>query len=296
MSEILVADLDEAIVEQLESRARNSGRSLQAELKAYPGAGSPVCVGAALAGGVPLARRIRSAPLSATGLRPIVPTCWPRTGRGECRRGITGDSPPSSLVVDASVVIKWHVAEIHADAALRLLADDAPALHVPDLMFPEVGNILWKKIRRGDLTEEQARRIAHLVAVAPLEVHRSAPLLEAALEIAMRTGRTVYDSLYVALAVQMDCRLVTADERLYNALKDGPLGAHILWVEDDLGIPTVGDDESFDVTGLAGPYSADEIELVYSFFTGDRLADADLTQLVGLADLRELVSTEPQDH
>ena len=35
------------------------------------------------------------------------------------------------LVVDASVVIKWHVAEIHADAALRLLEDDAPALHVP---------------------------------------------------------------------------------------------------------------------------------------------------------------------
>jgi predicted nucleic acid-binding protein len=137
--------------------------------------------------------------------------------------------------VDASVVIKWHVAEIHADAALRLLGDDAPTLHVPDLMFPEVGNILWKKIRQGDLTAEQAREIAHLVAVAPLEVHSSAPLLEAALEIATRTGRSVYDSLYVALAVQLDCRLVTADERLYNALKDGPLGAHILWVEDVLG-------------------------------------------------------------
>ena len=63
-------------------------------------------------------------------------------------------------------MIKWHVAEVHTDAALRLLRDDAPVLHVPDLMFPEVGNILWKKIRRGDLTEEQARGIAHLVAVA----------------------------------------------------------------------------------------------------------------------------------
>jgi predicted nucleic acid-binding protein len=101
----------------------------------------------------------------------------------------------SFLVVDASVVIKWHVAENHAEAARRLLGDDAPALHVSDLMFPEVGNILWKKIRRNDLTEEEARRIAHLVVVAPLDVHPSAPLLEAALEIATRTGRTVYDSL-----------------------------------------------------------------------------------------------------
>jgi predicted nucleic acid-binding protein len=141
------------------------------------------------------------------------------------------------LVVDANVVIKWHVHEIHSDAARRLLGDDAPELHVPDLVYPEVGNILWKKIRRGDLTEDEARRIARLVAVAPLEVHDSAPLWEAALEIAVRTGRTVYDGLYVALAVQMDSRLVTADEKLFNALKDGPLGARLLWIEDDLGFP-----------------------------------------------------------
>ena len=55
----------------------------------------------------------------------------------------------------------------------------------------------------------------------------------------MQTGRTVYDSLYVALAVQMDCRLVTADEKLYHALKGGPLHTSILWVEDDLGIPAI---------------------------------------------------------
>jgi predicted nucleic acid-binding protein len=153
--------------------------------------------------------------------------------------GGTPATPQLLLVVDASVVIKWHVDENHADAARRLLGDGAPALHVPDLMFPEVGNILWKKTRRNDLTEEEARRIAHLVVVAPLDVHPSAPLLEAALEIAIRTGRTVYDSLYVAMAVRLDCRLVTADERLHNALKDGPLGGYILWVEDDLGMPVV---------------------------------------------------------
>src|SRR4051794_27983590 len=151
-------------------------------------------------------------------------------------------------------------------------------------MFPEAGNILWKKVRRGDLTEEQARGIAHLVAVAPLEIHPSAPLLEAAFEIATRTGRTVYDSLYVALAVHLACRLVTADEKLYNALKDGPLGAHILWVEDDLGITAVGKTEDFVISGdIVIPYSADEIELMYSFFTGDRLADAELAPLAARA-------------
>lgn len=143
---------------------------------------------------------------------------------------------PACLVVDANVVIKWHVVEVHTDAALRLLREDAPELHVPELVFPEVGNILWMKVRRGDLTEDAAREIGRLVTTAPLVVHPSAPLLEAALEIAMRTGRTVYDSLYVALAIQMESRLVTADEELYNALKDGPLGGYVRWVEDDPGI------------------------------------------------------------
>jgi hypothetical protein len=51
--------------------------------------------------------------------------------------GQAGTSP-ACLVVDANVVIKWHVAEVHTDAALRLLRDDAPALHVPELVFSEL--------------------------------------------------------------------------------------------------------------------------------------------------------------
>jgi hypothetical protein len=74
------------------------------------------------------------------------------------------------------------------------------------------------------LTEEQPRRIAHLVAVAPLAVHPSSPLLEAALEIAMRTGRMVYDSLYLALAVQMDGRLNKTTQR-GKRIEESPDGA-----------------------------------------------------------------------
>lgn len=47
------------------------------------------------------------------------------------------EMPSAWLVVDASVVIKRHVTEVHSDAALRLIQDDASALHVPDLMWVE---------------------------------------------------------------------------------------------------------------------------------------------------------------
>ena len=52
----------------------------------------------------------------------------------------------SSYVVDASVAIKWFFPQVYAENARRLLASDHNLL-VPDLVFPEVGNILWKEVR-----------------------------------------------------------------------------------------------------------------------------------------------------
>ena len=147
-----------------------------------------------------------------------------------------------TVVVDASVAIKWFLPELHDDAALRLLRAEH-RLVAPDLLFPEVGNVLWKRVRRREATASEAGAVLDALVAVPLEVHASQPMMPVAFEIACATGRTVYDSLYVALAVLLDCRRVTADERLYNALKDGPLGAHILWVEDDLGMPAAGEGE-----------------------------------------------------
>ncbi len=65
------------------------------------------------------------------------------------------------------------------------------------------------------------------ISKVPLAVTPSRDLMEAALEIALAHGRTVYDAIYVALAVARDCALVTADERLVRALGGGPLARHV---------------------------------------------------------------------
>lgn len=135
-------------------------------------------------------------------------------------------------VVDASVVVKWFVPEVHTDAALRYL-DDAHERLAPDLLLPETGNILWKKVRLGEIAEGEGRKILRAVGAAPLRFHASAFLMEPAFEIANATGRSVYDSLYLALAVAQGCRLVTADRRLYNALHGGPLARSLQWVEEN---------------------------------------------------------------
>jgi predicted nucleic acid-binding protein len=68
----------------------------------------------------------------------------------------------SVFVVDASLVIKWFVPEVDSAAARRWL--DAPHDYIaPDLLFPEGGHTVWKKVRRGRF----ARRLAAHPLLAP---------------------------------------------------------------------------------------------------------------------------------
>jgi predicted nucleic acid-binding protein len=134
------------------------------------------------------------------------------------------------IVVDASVAMKWFVPEIHSAAAARLL-DPAIVLCAPDLIGPAFGNILWKKVRRAEITRNEAGEILGAFAALPLEIRSSAALLGAAFEIAVEFDRSVYDSLYLALAVAEECALVTADAKFHAVVAASPLASHVLWVD-----------------------------------------------------------------
>lgn len=137
----------------------------------------------------------------------------------------------SDLVVDASVAVKWFLPEIHGEAALRLL-EGQYTLRAPDLIFSEFGNVLWKRFRKGQISRKEAIVTTEALLALPLQVESSQSLIPAALEIACSAHRTVYDSLYLAVAIAHQCRVVTADSKLHNALKRGALSPHLLWVED----------------------------------------------------------------
>lgn len=121
-------------------------------------------------------------------------------------------------VVDASVAIKWYVAEEESLAAAQLL-DVLEELLVPDLIFPEIGNILWKKIRRGQLPSDKAVAILKLVEQLPMQIHESRTLIDEAFRIAIEFGVTVYDALYLAVATVEDAAFVTADRKLLRLAK-----------------------------------------------------------------------------
>jgi predicted nucleic acid-binding protein len=137
----------------------------------------------------------------------------------------------SSFVVDASVVVKWFVPEIHSDAACRLLTLPHEYL-APDLVFAETANTIWKKIRRGELTAEDGRRLVTEIGRIAVDTVPCRVLAVDAHALANATGRTVYDSLYLALAIRLKTRMLTADERLVAAVSAFPMTAvHIQLVQ-----------------------------------------------------------------
>lgn len=137
----------------------------------------------------------------------------------------------SIFVVDASVAIKWFLPEIHSDAALRLLAQHH-TLQAPDLIFSEFGSVLWKRVRKNQISKNEANASLDGLLTLHLQVQPSQLLIPLALEIACGENRTVYDSLYLAAAMTLQSLLVTADAKFYRTLSKGPFSAHLLWVED----------------------------------------------------------------
>jgi predicted nucleic acid-binding protein len=135
------------------------------------------------------------------------------------------------FVVDASVVIKWFVPELYSDRARRLLA----AMHQylsPDLLFPEVGNAIWKKVRRGELTAEEGERLAVDIVSIAVETVSTCGLMIDAQALAIATGLTVYDAMYLTLAVRLKTELITADDRLSRTAAAHPMvAAHVRLVQ-----------------------------------------------------------------
>ena len=137
----------------------------------------------------------------------------------------------TAYVVDASVAVKWFVPEIHSEHALCLLRKRFD-LKAPELIQAEFGNILWKKCRAGELYGITAGEILDSFKRSPLEVRPHGAYLKLAWELAMKHRQTVYDSLYLALAMTEKARMVTADRKFFDALAGTPAERDLLWIED----------------------------------------------------------------
>ncbi len=130
----------------------------------------------------------------------------------------------AACVIDASVAIKWVITEAGTEEANHLRATGT-VFHAPGLIVPEIGNILWKKVVRRELTSAEAGLACRLLCFASIEIHDMQRHSSSALTMALALGHPVYDTTYLALAEALDIPMVTADRRLVNKLSGMKAGA-----------------------------------------------------------------------
>ena len=141
----------------------------------------------------------------------------------------------SGYVVDASVAVKWLVQEPFSEQAAGLL-NDAVTLIAPELLFAEAANALWAMCRRGDISKTEFTEAINVLKAAPVAVPASMHrLVAAAGRLATDIDHPVYDCVYLALAMQEQYPVVTADRRFYETVSRHPyLSDKIVHVE---GLP-----------------------------------------------------------
>lgn len=125
------------------------------------------------------------------------------------------------IVVDSSVAIKWFVPQPNSTKAREILSayqDGGLLLLAPDLIYAEVGNIIWKLHRFQGVSEVDAEAILNTFQSIAFVITLSASLLDDAYRLAVAHQRTVYDSLYIALSLRRQCQFVSADEKLVNSV------------------------------------------------------------------------------
>jgi len=123
-----------------------------------------------------------------------------------------GSAPQTRFVLDTSVALAWYVPESASQASRtyldRLLRGAIQCL-VPDLHFWEFANALRTRVRRGEITEGVAREVFDLhldLDLEPVEPDR-----RRVLEVALEYGATVYDAVYIALALDQDAVFLTGE-------------------------------------------------------------------------------------
>jgi len=125
-------------------------------------------------------------------------------------------------ILDSSVAFKWVVPEALTDKALLLRDDYRNGVHEllsPDIFPIEIIHALTKAERQGRIVPPQGGIHWHdLMKTAPLLIP-SIPLVPRAYAIASQARIGVYDCLYVALSEKENCGLVTADDKLVNAMQ-----------------------------------------------------------------------------
>jgi predicted nucleic acid-binding protein len=129
-------------------------------------------------------------------------------------------------VVDVSVAVKWVIAVEHSVLAEALRGGQMIA---PSLLLIECANALLRRARSGDIPTESVAGKVGALRVAPVRLVPAERHLEAAITLATQLRHSLYDCLYLTLALREGAQLITADRRFVGRVRrDGALAGSVI--------------------------------------------------------------------
>jgi predicted nucleic acid-binding protein len=132
----------------------------------------------------------------------------------------------SIFVLDSSVAVKWAIPEPGSSKALAFREDVRKKIHriiAPDVFASEVAHALTKAERQKIIPVGEAQKLLPDVLLAGPVLQSFLPLLSRAVEISSASRIAITDCLFVALAEQEGCDMLTADQRLITNLPGYPV-------------------------------------------------------------------------
>lgn len=122
-----------------------------------------------------------------------------------------------TLVIDASVALKWVIEEPDTPSARELLLDHP--LAAPGFLLLECANALWALVRRRRIERNDATVALSAIEAVSMQMFPTSRYVDAAQALPLDLGQTVYDSLYLAVALAEGATLVTADRAFVGAVQ-----------------------------------------------------------------------------
>jgi predicted nucleic acid-binding protein len=137
------------------------------------------------------------------------------------------------IVIDASLAVKWYLAEPWADEAEAMLAEHLGEISTPDIFLSEVVGALVRqaninKPRRRDIQGSITRFIALFENGGLVAVRSEPEKIAQASQLALDLGHPLKDCIYLALAMELGCELVTCDARFAAKAKGVWAGVRVL--------------------------------------------------------------------
>jgi predicted nucleic acid-binding protein len=135
------------------------------------------------------------------------------------------------LVIDANIAAKWYLPESDSAASEKLVELDAE-FHAPNFLQTEFASIFWKHSVEQKTTIDVWRiALVQLKKVIP-NWHPDEHLHDLALELAIAHGHHVFDCIYLALAIQIDGTVVTADKPFLKRFESGLHAGRVVSLAD----------------------------------------------------------------